>query len=169
MRVSISPSGSFIASVPPLPARLHHAGDHALARQLAQHVAAQAQLAVVAARATRELAAVAHARGRRIARQSRELQVRREALLGRLFEVGGEGLELLALGRVLRHQLLAPVVLVDRTLLGHAILQGPAAIGPEPQVRNGKLKPRSSARASSSLPAVVHTITSMPQISSTWS
>src|SRR5262245_37564253 len=124
MRVSISPSGSFIFVSSSLPARLHHARNLALARQLAQHVSAHAQLAVIAARATRQLAAVAHAGGGGVARQLRELQPGRKALLDRLAAIVGQRLELLALGRILPHQLLAPVVLVDRTLLGHLILRG---------------------------------------------
>src|SRR6516225_1591923 len=167
MRVSKSPSGSFMPT-PPSPARLDHSGDAALACQFAQHVAAHLELAVVAARAAGQLAAVAHPRGRRIARQLGELQLRRKAHLRRLRQIAGDLFQLLALRHVARNQLAAPVVLVDRTLLGHAFLQGRfGAGGCGRYPRNGKLKPRSKARASSSLAAVVHTITSMPQISAT--
>src|SRR5882672_4960163 len=94
MRVSISPSGSFMASLS-LPARLDHAGDQALARQLAQHVAAHPQLAVVGARTAGDLAPVADPGGRRVTRQLRELQLRGKALLGRALEIAGQLLELL--------------------------------------------------------------------------
>src|SRR6185295_3712325 len=165
MRVSISPSGSFMG-LRLLPARLHHPGNHALARQLAQHVAANLELAVIAARATGQLAAVAHARRRGVARQLGELEPRGKALFRLPGQVGGELLQLFALARVLRHQLAPMVVLIDGTDLSHAFLQRPYS-GRGPHVRNGKLKPRNRARASSSVAADVQTITSMPQISST--
>ena len=75
----------------------------------------------------------------------------------------------LALGGVLRNELAALIVLIDGALLGHSSLQGRFGDAKPLQVRNGKLNPRRSARASSSLPAVVQTITSMPQTSSTLS
>ena len=68
-----------------------------------------------------------------------------------------------------RHHLPSAVVLVDRAFLGHVVLFGPGrAFGaPRPLSvsywRNGKLKALRSALASSSVPAVVQTITSMPQ------
>ena len=45
------------------------------------------------------------------------------------------------------------IVLVDRTLLGHSILQGPARTGPQllNYVRNGKLKPRRKVGRSGTL------------------
>src|SRR5690606_13683266 len=100
----------------------------------------------------------------RVARQLGQLEPGSEALLARSAQVVGQVLEPLALGSVAGDELTAALVLVDRTFLSHSVLQARRA-----QVRNGKLKPRSSARASSSEPAVVHTITSMPRISSTLS
>src|SRR5262245_1208574 len=120
MRVSRSPSGSFMRRLP-LPARLRHAGDHPLACKLAQHVSAQLELAVIAASAAGQLAPVAHARGRRVARQLRQLETCRKALLAGLVQIARDAFQLLALGGILRHQLLAAVVLVDRTRLGHAV------------------------------------------------
>src|SRR5262249_62002653 len=108
MRVSRSPSGSFMTEASSLPARLHHAGDAALARQLAQHVAAHLELAVVAARAAGELAAIAHARRRGVARQLGELELCGKAHLRRLAHVGGELVELFWPGRITRDQLARP-------------------------------------------------------------
>src|ERR1700748_658275 len=53
---------------PPLPARLHEAGNQSLGPEFAQRNAGQLALAVVGARPSGELAAVADARGRRVAR-----------------------------------------------------------------------------------------------------
>src|ERR1700740_1765345 len=50
-------------------------------------------------------------------------------------------------------------VLFLLTELCFAMQSSKGRSGPHPQVRNGKLKPRSSARASSSFLAVVQTIT----------
>src|ERR1043165_674355 len=80
MRESRSPSGSFIDMRPSLPARLHEAGDEALGTELAQRDAAHLELAVKGARTAGDLAAIAHADLRGVARQFRELQRRREAL-----------------------------------------------------------------------------------------
>src|SRR5262245_50925981 len=127
MRVSKSPSGSFIGSFS-LPARLGHAGDQALAGQLAQHVAAHLELAVVAARPARQLAAVANTRGRGVARQLGELESGARSLLARLGQVGGDLFQPLALGSETGNHRTTVVVLVDRALLSHAVLQALAAL-----------------------------------------
>src|SRR5579863_1281023 len=115
MRVSMSPMGSFRAiPVFSLPARLDHAGHLPEIAQRAQGNAAQLELAVVAARTPAELAAVAHAARRRIARQGRELQLRREALFHAHALVLAQGLQLGALARKLLAQLPAAIVLFDR-------------------------------------------------------
>src|SRR4051812_28521845 len=58
MRVRKSAMGSVIdISLPPSPARLRHAGDHPVVRELAQADAAQAELAVDGARAPATAAA----------------------------------------------------------------------------------------------------------------
>jgi hypothetical protein len=73
MRVSISPRGSVKAIEVSLPARLGHAGDQALVGQITQLNTAQAELAIIAARAGGG-AAVANARRVRVARDFRQLQ-----------------------------------------------------------------------------------------------
>src|SRR5262245_48188322 len=117
------------SSLASLPARLGHAGDQALARQLAQHVAAHLELAVVAARAPGQLAPVANARRRRVARHLGQLETGRETLLARLVQVVGKLLQPLPLGGVAGHQLPAVIVLVDRALLSHASPPVPGASG----------------------------------------
>src|SRR5512143_2251484 len=81
MRVNMSAIGSVMLIARSLPARLDHAGDLAAQRELAQLVAAEAELAVDAARAPGQRAAVAQARGRGVARQLLQLRARSIALL----------------------------------------------------------------------------------------
>src|SRR4029079_8182188 len=120
MRVSISPKGSLMdILLAPLPTRLGHAGDQTLARQIAELVAAHSDLAVVAARAARQLATIANANGRRVARHLRQLDARRKALFRRDLQVVGDCLQTLALLSGLRDEAPAPVVLLDRTCLSH--------------------------------------------------
>src|SRR5215204_5280451 len=70
MRVSISPNGSvIIMAASSLPARLHEAGDLALATQFAERDATHLELAVKGARPTRHFTTVAHAAWRRVSRQ----------------------------------------------------------------------------------------------------
>src|SRR5215207_1283796 len=98
MRVSMSPKGSLMdILLAPLPARLGHAGDEALARQIAKLVAAHSDLAVVAARAARQLTAVANANRRRVARHLCQLDARRKALFRRALQIAGDRLQALAL------------------------------------------------------------------------
>src|SRR5580658_6604418 len=116
----MSPSGSVIdISASPLPARLDHAGDLAGRGELAQRNARELEFAVVAARASGELAAVADARRRGVARHLRELEARREAVLGRQRAVVGDRLEARAFRRHALCQLRPPLVLVYRTGLRH--------------------------------------------------
>src|SRR5688572_32916888 len=82
MRVSKSPTGSVIMVYgPPLPARLHDAGQSALRSELTQREPRQLELAVHRSRTTGQRAAVANARRRRIARQLGELEARIESVL----------------------------------------------------------------------------------------
>src|SRR5208282_3736355 len=121
MRVSISPMGSpYDINRSPLPARLHHARNLSRRGQVPERNTRQLELAIVGARPPRELAAVAHAHRRAVARQLGELEAGGEALLRRLLLVVRDCLKLVAAARVLLHQPLAPLVLLDRTLLGHA-------------------------------------------------
>src|SRR5262245_16145320 len=119
MRAIISPIGSLTAIAPSLPARLHKARNQALRSELAQCDTAQAMLAVVGARAAAQLAAVADARLRRVARQLGQLQRRRKTLFHRQLLVVRDRFQLRApVGVLLCHP--APsVVLLDRTLLRH--------------------------------------------------
>src|SRR5205085_8071855 len=83
MRVSMSAIGSLMLMQSPLPAGLDDAGNLAAHRELAQLVAAEAELAEHAARTARDGAAVAHSRGIRVARQLLNFLARSEAVLVR--------------------------------------------------------------------------------------
>src|SRR5512142_770244 len=113
MRVSMSAMGSLmLIAVSPyrgarLPARLDEARDVALERQLADLVAAEAELAERAARAPRHLAAVAQPRRVGVARQLLQLETRRVSLLVGLLGVLGNGLQLGVLLGVLGDEPLA--------------------------------------------------------------
>src|SRR4029079_190259 len=102
-----------------LPARLHEAGNQALGAELAQRDARHLVLAINRARPAGDLATVAVAVRRRVARQFGQLHGRREALFHRLGLVHGDRLQPRTAARILLRQLLAPVVLLDRTLLRH--------------------------------------------------
>src|ERR1700719_1764889 len=112
IRVMRSLIGSCVdMSDPPLPARLHEPGNQALGAEFTQRDAGQLVLAVGRARTARQLAAVADARRRRVARHLGKLQGRREALLHRLGLVGDDRLQTRALGSGVLGHPLAPVVL----------------------------------------------------------
>src|SRR5258706_4476857 len=113
MRVSISPSGSLtIISLSPLsPACLDHARYHPLGGQLPKLIAAHPDLAIVAARAPCDLAAVADARFRRVARQLGELGALLHPIRQRLRGVFRLRLQLGAPVGILGHEL-APVVIL---------------------------------------------------------
>src|ERR1700690_3447577 len=147
MRVSISAIGSLMLMLYlPSPAGFGHAGNFPAHGDVAQLVASQAELAVHAARAARQLAAVAYPRGAGIARQLLQLHARRHALVFRLLEIIDDGEQRRAFGREFLHGLAALFVAVDDCGFCHgAILQ----------VLNGNLKAVSSALASSSVFAVV--------------
>src|SRR5689334_20071155 len=115
MRVSKSPTGSVIAMVYglPLPARLHDAGQPAQRRQLTQRQPRQLELAVHAPGPARELAPIADARRRRIARQLGKLEPGGEALLGGELVVDRHRLELGALDGVLLRHFHATLVFLD--------------------------------------------------------
>src|SRR5229473_3718172 len=105
---------------PPLPARLHEPGNQALGAEFTQRDAGKLVLAIDRARTAGQLATVADPGRRRIARHLGKLQRRGEPLFHRLGLVGDDRLQLRALrGGILGHPL-APVVLLDRTLLCHA-------------------------------------------------
>src|SRR5579863_9045198 len=74
----------------PLPARLDHAGYLAGRGEVAQRDARELEFAVEAARTPGQLAAVADARRRGIARHLRQLEAGRELLLGRQRAIGGD-------------------------------------------------------------------------------
>src|SRR6201986_3945610 len=98
---------------PSLPARLHEPGNQALGAEFTQRDARELVLAVVRARAARQLAAEAEAGGRRVARHLGELQGRRETLFHRLGLVGDDRLQTRALGRGVLGHPHAAVVLLD--------------------------------------------------------
>src|SRR5688500_284807 len=121
MRAIRSPMGSLTICDPPLPARLDEAGDQPVRTEVAQGDPAHLQLAVVAARTARHLAAVADADGGRVPRQLGELQAGFETLLERQALVAGGRLQRGALGGVLLDELLDAFVAVDGALLGHVL------------------------------------------------
>src|SRR5580693_1891604 len=167
MRDNRSPSGSFIDMVrSSLPARLQQARDQPLRAELPQRDSRQLVLAVEAARPPGHLAAVADAGGGRVARQFGELKRSSKALLDRLGLVLHDRFEPRPAARELLRHAAAPIVLLDRTLLRHLVLLAVPRLRPlPPHCRNGKLNAVNSARASSSLRAVVQTVMSMPQTS----
>src|SRR5260370_22583260 len=155
MRAIRSPSGSFRAIARSAsPARFDQAGDDAPGAELPQSDAAHPELAIEAARPPGDLAAVANARARGIARQLRQLERGREPLLGRQRLVARDRLEPRSPAGEFLRQLAPPVVRFDRTLLRHLALLAFSVCGKLPHCRNGKLNTASSARASSSVSAV---------------
>src|SRR3569832_2267647 len=94
MRVIRSLMGSCVDIVrPSLPARLHEARNQALRAKLTQRDTAELVLAIVRAWTARQLATVANAGRRRVARHLGELQGRGEPFLHRLFLVGDDRLQ----------------------------------------------------------------------------
>src|SRR3569833_1886563 len=163
MRVSISAIGSVrLICLVSLPAPLYLAGHLPEIAELTQGDTAQFHLAVEAARPAGQFATVANTTRRRIARQLGELELGGETLFHADLLILGEGLQLGALVRVLLAQLPAAGVLLDRAGLCHVSSSAPYCL-------LGKLKALSSARAASSVFAVVHTMMSMPQTCSIWS
>src|SRR5436309_13132067 len=155
MRVSMSAIGSCILiSASPLPARLDDAGHFALEREVAQLVATQAELAIDAARPAGEGAAVARAHRRRVARQLLQLAARFFLRL-----VGGarvvDDLEQRRAPHLEFGDGLATLLVPEYECeLGHWVSL---------QCLNGKRNAASSARASSSLLAVVMIAMSIPR------
>src|SRR6267378_1078495 len=117
MRVMRSLIGSCVDMSAPLPARLHEPGNQALGAEFTQRDAAELVLAIVRARTSGYFAAIANPGRRRIARHLGEFQRRREPLFHRLVLVGDDRLQLRAPGGGVLGHPLAPVVLLDRTLL----------------------------------------------------
>src|SRR5216683_567720 len=105
-----------------LPARLDQARDQPPGAEIAQRDARQPELAIVAARPARDLAAIADAGRGRVARQLRELERRREPLLHRLVLVARNRFQAGTPARILLAQLAPPAVLLDRALLRHQCL-----------------------------------------------
>src|ERR1700686_209920 len=124
MRVMRSLIGSCVDMSAPLPARLHEPGNQALGAEFTQRDAGKLVLAIDRTRTAGQFAAVADPGRRRIARHLGELQRCGEPLFHRLGLVGDDRLQLRALGGGVLGHPLAPVVLLDRTLLCHAWLLG---------------------------------------------
>src|ERR1700732_2023510 len=102
-----------------LPAGLDHAGNFAAHRDLAQLVAPQAELAVDAARATGQPAAVAKPRRTRVARQLLQLVPGSKAILVGKPQVGDRRLQLGALLGILFHRHATLQISVDDSLFRH--------------------------------------------------
>src|SRR3990170_2207201 len=140
-----------------LPARLDHARHLAAHRQVAQLVAPQAELAVDAARAPRDRAAIAQPRRRRVARQLLQLLARRFAVLVLRPWVANHLEQRLAPGLEFGHGLAA---------LLFAEFDGEFCHVRVPQCLNGKRNAASRAFASSSVFAVVVMAMFMPRSAS---
>src|SRR5688572_8848057 len=160
MRVRRSAIGSCMLIVSSSPARLRQAGDVAAHRGLAQLHARQPELAVHAARAARDRAAVALADRIRIPRQRLQLRLRGSPLLRARLGLADRFLQCGAPGRVLLHDLGATLLAFDHVGLGH----GRAYL--VTLSRNGKLKASRSARPCLSSRAVVVIVMSMPRTAS---
>src|SRR6516165_3714100 len=114
MRERRSPSGSFMDIVrASLPARLQQSGDQPLGAKLPQRDARQFMLAVKAARSARQLAAIANARGRGVARQFGELERSGKALLDGFSLIASDRFELRAPAGIFLSHAAAPIVLFD--------------------------------------------------------
>src|SRR5262245_55596202 len=155
-------------SCKPLPARLGDTGDQALIGQLPEHDPRQAELAIISARPAGQLATVANPRRVPVARHFGQLQTRDQALGLVLALVVRDRLQLRVLRSMLLDELLAPLVLVDRTQFRHDLSSSPNGEAAYAASRcsscgKGKLNRRSSSRASSSDFAVVVMMTSMPR------
>src|SRR5689334_19415589 len=113
MRDNRSPSGSFNDMRSSSPARLHEAGDQTLRAELAQRNAAHLELAVIGARPSGDLAAIAHAVLRGVARQLGKLQRRGETLLHGDALVARDLAQPRAPAGILLGHLRPPLVLLD--------------------------------------------------------
>src|SRR5690606_4528463 len=130
MRVSRSATGSvMLMCARLLPARLDEAGDLAAVGDLADLGARQAELAVHAARAAGQLAAVAAARGARVPRQLLQLRDRLGTLLVGAARAADDLLQLRALGGVLLRGARPALLAFDHACLGHARSSLPVTCG----------------------------------------
>src|SRR5262245_25124773 len=140
-----------------LPARLAHARELALQRELAEHDPGHAELLVHGMRAARDAAAPRHPGRARVARQLRERLLHLELLFHRELRV----LELLAergaLLGVLLDQLGAALIPQDLRLLGHSVTPGfqraaESRKRPLQAQREGARSPRGAGGSGRSLP-----------------
>src|SRR5215217_258752 len=109
----------------PLPARLDETGDQTRGAKLPQGDPAHLQLAIVGARAPRDLAPVTDAGRSGVARQLRELQPGFETFFERKSLIVGSRLERGALAGELLHESLDHLVAVDGAFLGHVFVLFP--------------------------------------------
>ena len=125
-------------------------------RELAQHVAAHAELAVDAATTTGDLAAVALASRVRVAGKLLQAQTGSSTLFIAAFCVACDGFEFRILCCVLCYQSVALEFALDQSYFSHV----------SPQFLNGKRKAASRALHSSSVLALVVNEMFMPRIAS---
>src|SRR5712671_4257333 len=137
MRVNRSAMGSVMLMRRPSPARLGETGNLTTTGDLADLHPREAELAVHAARASGNGAAVALPRRAGIARL--RLQLHRHALFGRALGAADQLLELGALHCVLFHDPGATFLALDHARLRHRLLGSC-------YFRNGKLNASSNAR-----------------------
>src|SRR5690606_41010257 len=136
------------------------ARDLAAHRRLAQHVACQAETAVVPVRPAAHRAAVAQTDRARIPRQRLQLELRRPLLLVRRTRIRDDPLQLRTLRGVALYRLQTLGVAHQHRFLRH---------DKSSYDRSGKLNAASSARPASSFSAVVVIAISMPLRASIWS
>src|SRR5215472_7801633 len=121
MRVRRSATGSVMLMLRPSPARLREARNLTARGHLADLHPREAELAVHAARAARDGAALALPRGARIAGLRLQGRLRSRALLGRAPRAADQLLELRALCRVLLHDTCATLLALDHARLCHRL------------------------------------------------
>src|SRR5215467_10403650 len=143
MRVRRSATGSvMLMAFVPSPACLRQARDLPAGGHLADFHPREAELAVHAARAARDGAALALARGARIAGLRLQCRLGSRALLGRAPRAADQLLELRALCRVLLHDTCATLLALDHARLCHRLLaEGEVECPYTTLGRDGRLSP----------------------------
>src|SRR5215472_9691378 len=129
MRVRRSAMGSVMLMRPPSPARLREARNLAAHRDLADLLTREAELAVHAARAARDIAAVAQARGARVPRHRLQPRLGSRALLRRRLGITDRFLELRAPQSVPLHDPRASLLALDHVRLRHRTLTPTSGTG----------------------------------------
>src|SRR3954464_7580107 len=126
MRVSMSPRGSVNGMIYTLPAGLRETGDEALVAQLPDHDPRQSEFAIIGARSAGQAAAVAHPSRVPVARDLGELQPGDQPLGVVPGLVVRDRLQPGIFAGIFLDELLATLVLVDRTQFRHDLSSLPS-------------------------------------------